>query len=53
MYFNDYVAFSMYKDKAVMDRFLDELGVDWTDKFSVLYLVGASGNQIWERYRSF
>lgn len=52
VYFDDYVAFSMYKDKAVMDKFLDELDVDWTDKFSALYLVGASGNQIWERYRS-
>jgi len=35
-----------------MDGFLDELDVGWTDKFSALYLVGASGNQIWERYRS-
>jgi hypothetical protein len=52
VYFDDYVAFSMHKDKAVMDRFLDELDVDWTDKFSALYLVSASGNQIWERYRS-
>jgi|GEM_PF-1932172 len=52
VYFDDYVAFSRYKDKAVMDEFLDELDVDWTDKFSALYLVGASGNQIWERYRS-
>jgi hypothetical protein len=52
VYFDDYVAFSRCKDKAVMDEFLDELDVGWTDKFSALYLVGASGNQIWERYRS-
>lgn len=52
VYFDDYVALSMYKDKKVMDRFLDELDVDWADKFSALYLVGASGNQICERYRS-
>jgi hypothetical protein len=52
VYFDDYVAFSRYKDKAVMDGFLDELDMGWTDKFSALYLVGASGNQIWERYRS-
>ncbi len=51
VYFDDYVAFSRYKDKTVMDGFLDELDVGWTDKFSALYLVGASGNQIWERYR--
>jgi hypothetical protein len=52
VYFDDYVAFSRYKDKAIMEGFLDELDVDWTDKFSALYLVGASGNQMWERYRS-
>jgi len=52
VYFDDGVAFSRYKDKAIMDGFLDELDVGWTDKFSALYLVGASGNQIWERYRS-
>jgi len=52
VYFDDYVVFSRYKDKTVMDGFLDELDVGWTDKFSALYLVGASGNQIWERYRS-
>lgn len=52
VYFDDYVAFSRYKDKAVMDRFLAELDVNWKDNFSALYLVGASGNQIWERSRS-
>ena len=52
VYFDDYVAFSRYKDKAVMDGFLDEVDVGWTDKFSALYLVGASGNQIWERHRN-
>lgn len=52
VYFDDYMTLSRYKDKAVMDRFLDELDVDWTDKFSALYMVGASGNRIWERYRS-
>jgi hypothetical protein len=52
VYFDDYLAFRRYKDKAVMDEFLDKLDVGWTDKFSALYLVGASGNQIWERYRS-
>jgi spore coat polysaccharide biosynthesis predicted glycosyltransferase SpsG len=52
VYFDDYVAFSRYKDEAVMEGFLEELDVSWTEKFSALYLVGASGNQIWERYRS-
>jgi hypothetical protein len=52
VYFDDYGAFSRYKDKTVMDGFLDELDVGWIDRFSALYLVGASGNQIWERYRS-
>ncbi len=51
MYFDDHVAFSRYEDKTVMDGFLNELDVGWGNNFSALYLVGASGNQIWERYR--
>lgn len=52
VYFDDYVVFSEYENKTAMDSFLDELDVDWTDNFSSLYLVGASGKKIWERKRS-
>lgn len=51
IYFDDYVSFRYDKNtsKSEMSSYLDSLNKNWQDKYSVLYVVGTSGNSFWER----
>lgn len=53
VFFDDYTAFryDLYTSKPNMDAFLDSIKVCWQNRYSALYVVGASGNSLWQRTR--
>lgn len=51
VFFDDYTSFryDLEKSKQEMQAFLDSLNIQWRDKYSALYIVGASGKSFYKK----
>ena len=51
IYFDDYTDFSYHREasKREMDVVLDSIDTPWGDRYAALYVVGASGQSLWQR----